>query len=100
MTRTLRQERSIIILRILQLLLQIYPKFAQVAKLLIELMEKKEWKWQEKEKNAFNKLKDKMTNSPTLAILYPKQKMRLETNTLEYAIGGVLLSYSGNMIII
>jgi len=38
----------------------------------MELMGKKEWKWQEEEKNAFNKLKNKMMNPPTLAILHPK----------------------------
>jgi len=66
------------------------PGFVQIAKPLIELMEKKEWKWQEKEKNAFNKLKNKMTNPPMLAIPYPKQKIQLETNTSGYAIGEVL----------
>jgi len=35
-------------------------------------MKKKKWKWQEKEKNAFNKLKNKITNPPMLAIPYPK----------------------------
>ena len=35
-------------------------------------MGKKEWKWQEEEKNAFNKLKNKMMNSLMLAIPYPK----------------------------
>jgi len=53
-------------------------------------MGKKKWKWQEKEKNVFNKLKNKITNSPTLAISYPKWKMRLETDASGYAIGGVL----------
>jgi len=67
------------------------PGFAQVAKPLTELTEKREWKWQEKEKNAFNKLKNKMTNSPMLAIPHPKQKMRLETDTSGYAIEEVLL---------
>ena len=66
------------------------PGFAWLAKPLTELMGKKEWKWQEEEKNAFNKLKNKITNPLTLAISYPKWKMRLETNTLGYAIGGVL----------
>jgi len=56
----------------------------------MELTEKKEWKWQEKEKNIFNKLKNKMTNPLMLAIPHPKQKMQLETNTSGYAIGGVL----------
>ena len=31
-----------------------------------------------------------MTNPPTLAIPHPKQKMRLETDASEYAIGGAL----------
>ena len=31
-----------------------------------------------------------MTNSPTLAIPYPKQEIQLETNTSGYTIGGVL----------
>jgi len=57
----------------------------------MELTGKKEWKWQEEEKNAFNKLKNKMTNSPTLTIPHPKQKIQLETNASGYAIGEVLL---------
>jgi len=48
------------------------PGFARAAKLLTELTGKREWKWQEEKKNAFNKLKNKMTNPPTLAIPYPK----------------------------
>ena len=56
----------------------------------MELIGKKEWKWQDKEKNAFNKLKNKMMNSPTLVISNPKQELWLETDTSEYAIGGVL----------
>jgi len=41
----------------------------------MELIGKKEWKWQDKEKNAFNKLKNKMMNSPTLVISNPKQEL-------------------------
>ena len=66
------------------------PGFTQVAKPLTELIGKKVWKWQEKERSAFNKLKNKMTNPPTLAIPHPKQKIRLETDASGYAIGGVL----------
>ena len=66
------------------------PGFAWVAKPLTELMGKREWKWQEEEKNAFNKLKSKMTNPLTLNISHPNWKMRLETDTSGYAIGGVL----------
>ena len=66
------------------------PGFAKVTKPLTELMGKKEWKWKDKEKNAFNKLKSKMMNPPTLAIPDSKRKMWLETNALGYAIRGVL----------
>ena len=64
--------------------------FAQIAKPLTELTGKKKWKWQEKEKNAFNKLKNKMTNPPMLAIPHPKQKMWLDTDASGYTTGGVL----------
>jgi len=57
----------------------------------MELMGKKAWKWQEEERNTFNKLKNKMMNSPMLVIPHPKQKMRLETDVSGYTIGGVLL---------
>ena len=67
------------------------PGFTWLAKPLTELTGKKAWKWQEKEKSAFNKLKNKMTNPPMLAISYPKWKMWLETDASGYAIGGVLL---------
>jgi len=66
------------------------PGFVQVAKPLMELTGKRAWKWQKEEKNAFNKLKNKMTNPPTLAIPHPKRRMRLETDASEYAIRGVL----------
>jgi len=52
---------------------------------LTELTGKKVWKWQEEGKSAFNKLKNKMMNPPTLAIPHPKRKMRLETNASGYA---------------
>ena len=66
------------------------PGFTQVAKPLTELTEKKVWKWQEEEKSTFNKLKNKITNPPTLAIPYSKQRMRLETDASGYTIEGVL----------
>ena len=66
------------------------PGFTQVAKPLTELTGKKVWKWQEEEKNTFNKLKNKITNPLTLVISHPKWRMRLETNASGYTIGGVL----------
>jgi len=48
---------------------QFIPGFTQVAKPLTELTGKKVWKWQEEERSAFNKLKNKIMNPSTLAIL-------------------------------
>jgi len=53
-------------------------------------MGKKKWKWKDEEKNAFNKLKNKVMNPPILAIPDSKRKMCLETNASGYTIGGVL----------
>jgi len=47
-------------------------------------------------KSAFNKLENKIINSPMLAIPYPKQKIQLETDTSGYAIGGVLSQQQEN----
>ena len=66
------------------------PGFAKVAKPLMELTGKKEWKWKDEEKDAFNKLKNKMINPPILAIPNSKRRIRLEANASGYAIGGVL----------
>jgi len=66
------------------------PGFAKVTKPLMELTEKKEWKWKDKKKNTFDKLKNKMINPPILAIPDNKRKIQLETDALGYAIRGVL----------
>ena len=60
-----------------------------MAKSLNKLKGKKEWKWKEHQM-AFKKLKDKITNQ--LILVLPKRdgKFRVETNTSEHAIGGVL----------
>jgi len=64
--------------------------FAKVAKPLTGLTGKKEWKWKDKEKDTFNKLKNKMINPSILAIPDNKRKMQLETDASGYAIRGVL----------
>ena len=56
----------------------------------MELTGKKEWKWKDKEKDTFNKPKNKIMNPPILAIPDSKRKMRLKTDISGYTIGGVL----------
>ena len=57
--------------------------FSYAAKLLNKLKGKKEWAWDEE-------LKDKITSQLVLSLLKREGKFRVETDTLEHAIGGVL----------
>ena len=64
--------------------------FSYTAKLLNELKGKKDWKWEEEHQNAFNELKEKITNQPVLSLPRREEKFRVETDALGHAIGGVL----------
>ena len=64
--------------------------FRYTVKLLNELKGKKEWIWTEEHQQAFEKLKEKITSQLVLSLLKREGKFRVETNTLEHAIGGVL----------
>ena len=61
--------------------------FSHITKLLNELKGKKEWKWEEEHQKAFEELKERITSQPVLAL---PRKDRVETDTSEHAIGGVL----------
>jgi len=61
-----------------------------MARLLNELKSKKEWKWTEEHQKAFEELKDKITSQLALFLLKKEGKFRVETDTSEYTIGGVL----------
>jgi len=64
--------------------------FSHTAKPLNELKGKKEWKWEEEYKKAFEELKEKITSQPVLALPRREGKFRVETDASEHAIGGVL----------
>ena len=64
--------------------------FSHTAKPLNELKTKKEWRWDEEHQQAFEELKDKITSQPVLSLLKKQGKFRVETDTLEHTIGGVL----------
>ena len=61
-----------------------------MARPLNDLKGKKEWKWEEEHKQAFNKLKDKITSQPVLSLPKRERKFRVETDVSGHAIGGVL----------
>jgi len=64
--------------------------FAKVAKPLTELTGKKEWRWTQEERRAFEKLKRLMTTTPILAIPDPERKLRVEVDASGHTIGRVL----------
>ena len=65
--------------------------FAKIAAPLHILVRKEQkWKWKKEQKKMFEKLKAVFTTEPILAILDIDRKMRVEVDTSDYAIGGVL----------
>jgi len=61
-----------------------------MARPLNELKGKKEWKWEKEHQEAFEELKEKITNQPVLALPKREGKFRVETDASGHAIGGVL----------
>ena len=65
--------------------------FVKLAVLLHVLVRKEEkWRWEKKQKEAFEKLKKVFTTKLVLAILDLDKKMWVEADVLDYATGGVL----------
>ena len=65
--------------------------FATVARPLHDLVKKnKKWEWTEREERAFKELKGRFTKEPVLAALDIDKKIRMEVDTSDYAMGGVL----------
>jgi len=64
--------------------------FSHVARPLNELKEKKEWTWNEEHDKAFEELKEKIISQLVLSLSLREGKFRIEMDTSEHAIGGVL----------
>ena len=64
--------------------------FSHTAKLLNELKDKKEWKWEEEHQRVFEELKEKITSQPVLVLPRREGKFRVETDASGHAIGEVL----------
>jgi len=64
--------------------------FSHTARSLNELKGKKEWKWEEEHQKMFEELKEKITSQLVLSLPRREEKFRVETDTLEHTIGGVL----------
>ena len=69
---------------------QFIKDFSHITIPLNQLKGKGEWKWEEKEQNAFEKLKQKIMIQPVLALPRKEEKFRVEVDASGHAIGGVL----------
>lgn len=66
--------------------------FASVAQPLTELLKKANtWRWEEKEHEAFNKLKESLINRPVLALYNSKAETELHTDASKWGLGGILM---------
>jgi len=67
--------------------------FARIAAPLHVLVRKEQkWKWEQEQEKAFGKLKAVFTTEPVLAIPDIDREMKVEVDTSDYAMGGVLLT--------
>ena len=71
---------------------QFIKGFVSVARPLHDMVKKdKKWDWTEKQEKAFKELKEQFTKEPVLAASDIDKKMRIKVDTLDCAMGGVLL---------
>ena len=62
-----------------------------IARLLHNMAKKdRKWEWMEKQERAFEELKKKFMQEPALVVPDLDKKMRMEVDTSDYAMGGVL----------
>ena len=76
---------------------QFIKNFTMIARLLHDMVKKdKKWKWTERQKEAFRKLKKKFMKEPILVALDLDKKMRMKVDTSDYATGEVLSMECGD----
>jgi len=70
---------------------------AGIAKPLYNLLQKGiKWKWGEKEKEAFETLKERLVTAPVLAFYDPEKDIIIKTDASQYAVGAILAQKEGN----
>ena len=70
---------------------QFIKDFTSIARLLHDMVKKdQEWKWAERQKRMFMKLKERFTKEPVLTALDLDKKMRMKVDVSDYATGRVL----------
>ena len=70
---------------------QFVKDFAKIAKSLHKMMRKEnKWNWEERQQKAFEKLKERFMTEPVLVIPDLNKEMRMEADSSDFAIEGVL----------
>ena len=70
---------------------QFIQSFASIARPLHDMVRKdQKWEWTGRQKEVFKELKERFTKEPVLAALDLDKIIRMEVDTSDYAIGGVL----------
>ena len=68
------------------------PHLAEITSPLRSLLKKEtEFLWDEPQSNAFEKVKQKITQSPVLGYYDPKKKLKLEVDSSKDGIGACLM---------
>ena len=71
---------------------QFIQDFSRIAKPLNMLVGKdRKWEWGVEQQGAFEELKKRFTTEPILAVPDRDQEMRIEADTSDYTMGGILL---------
>jgi len=70
---------------------QFIQSFTSIARPLYDMVKMdQEWEWTERQEEVFKELKEKFTKESVLAVPDLDKKMRMEVDTSDYAMGGVL----------
>ncbi len=74
---------------------QFIKDFASITRPLHDMVKKdQKWDWTKKQKEVFRKLKEQFMREPVLVAPDLDKKMRMEVNTSDYTMDGVLLMES------
>ena len=65
--------------------------YSSIVKPLTTLTGKMDWRWNQEQQSAFERLKECLCNPPVLAIPDDKGQFRVEADASDFATGGVLL---------
>ena len=64
--------------------------FSKIARPLNQLTRNVDWKWEEKERGAFEELKQAVESFPVLVVPIDNNPFWVESNALDFAVGAIL----------